>query len=550
MKKLTYTAAAMLLLLSSCSLDENMEGFATRENSYDTFAEAQAVVNNCYRYTSFMTTNFGLMTEACTDIWYCTTSTVDASLKISPTQPGAGSAVWNNCYTAIASCNEAIECITNRSSLSDSEKSQLQAEARALRAMYYYYLTNTFDGVPFYLYMVEDRETQDRIQKLPRTPANDIRRKLYQDLKENALPYFTKENGLRARPSEIKGNRAGYALSLMLMAKFAMWYGNWNEALEPLNELEELYGRLDEENYPLDETRWSLKNTDESIFEVQHAWSTTGVQYSSSYGRLTLPSYDGDGWFNGVYMPELGENLASWASLRANYHFAAFRAAQQAEGSAPRLSTDAQYTSSIFGELPLTLTGTYLPNDGRYAVELDEDRYGSCDRRTQYAVGLGKLSTEETFSSVRRGINAFAGPKLWCYGMVSSYDSNNYKIFRYADAVLMMAECYAMKGDLTRGVRYLNYTRVRAGLDPLSAAGLDVSGLLQEIRDERARELAGEFHRKYDLVRWGIWYDETYKYTNYASLKENMRPCHQYYPIPDTECALSGYVLTNDAYNE
>ena len=65
---------------------------------------------------------------------------------------------------------------------------------------------------------------------------------------------------------------------------------------------------------------------------------------------------------------------------------------------------------------------------------------------------------------------------------------------------------------------------------------------------ERARELGGEFQRKFDLVRWGIWYDQTYAYTNNATLKGKMRPCHRYYPIPDAQCALSGYVLTNDEY--
>ena len=548
MKKF-ITISIIALSALSCSLDEKMDGYATRENAYGTFSQAQAVVNNCYRYTSFITTNFGLMAEACTDIWFCNTSTVDASLKISPSQPGVGSAVWNNCYSAIACCNEAIECIVNRSGLAEAEKAQLQAEARALRALYYYFLTNTFDGVPFYLEMVEDRDTQDRIQKLPRTPANEIRKALYEDLRTNALPVFTKESGLRARPSEIKGNRAGYALSLMLMAKFAMWYGNWNEALEPLLELEELYGTLDESSYPLEDTKWSVKNTAESIFEIQHAWSTTGVQYSSSYGRLTLPSYDGDSWFNGVYMPELGTSLASWAALRANYHYAACRPAQQSDGSVPRLSSDPQFTETIFGGLPMSLTNEYLSGDGRYAVTIDPDKFPLCDRRASFVLGLGKNSTAETFSSVRRGMNTFAGPKLWCYGMVSSYDSNNYKILRYADAVLMIAECYAMKGDLSRAVKYLNCTRVRAGLEPLQTTS-DMPGFLQELRDERARELGGELHRKYDLVRWGIWYEETYKWSNSTALKSNMRPCHQYYPIPDTECALSGYILTNDAYSE
>ena len=71
---------------------------------------------------------------------------------------------------------------------------------------------------------------------------------------------------------------------------------------------------------------------------------------------------------------------------------------------------------------------------------------------------------------------------------------------------------------------------------------------MNEIVVERAKELFGEFHRKWDLVRWGIWYDRTKTYNAYNKLKEHMRPCHEYYPIPDSQCALSGYALDNPTY--
>ena len=304
------------ILSVSCSLEEDMQGLATRQTAYDTKDQAQAVVNKCYTYlNNFITTNFGLMVEACTDLWYCDTGTVDAYLNINPNNPGQGTTIWNNCYAGIMCCNEAIECILASDKIADEDKYPLQAEARALRALYYYYLTNTFGSVPFYLYMVADRQTQDKIQLLPRTDANEIRKTLYEDLRVN-LEFFKEENGLKARPSEIKGNRAGYALSLMLMAKFAMWVADkqtftekdsrrpnieyWDKAIFALERLEDLYGDL--KNYPLEETSWNTKNVPESIFELQHAWSTTGVQYSSSYGRLLLPPYT-NGKFDGVSRP-------------------------------------------------------------------------------------------------------------------------------------------------------------------------------------------------------------------------------------------------------
>ena len=147
------------------------------------------------------------------------------------------------------------------------------------------------------------------------------------------------------------------------------------------------------------------------------------------------------------------------------------------------------------------------------------------------------------------GKYGYAGPKLWCNNMTGAYDSNNYKVFRYADAVLMMAECYAMKNNWSLALSYLNRTRLRAGLDALYGVN-DRQTFMEELMNERARELAGELHRKYDLVRWGVWYEKTLAHNPYTALtRDNMREYHEYYPIPDSECALSGYILTNDAYN-
>ena len=53
--------------------------------------------------------------------------------------------------------------------------------------------------------------------------------------------------------------------------------------------------------------------------------------------------------------------------------------------------------------------------------------------------------------------------------------------------------------------------------------------------------------RKFDLVRWGIWYDETKKYIK-GGKDKLVQPFHRYYPIPDKQCALSGYVLDNPEY--
>ena len=112
----------------------------------------------------------------------------------------------------------------------------------------------------------------------------------------------------------------------------------------------------------------------------------------------------------------------------------------------------------------------------------------------------------------------------------------------------MKAECLHAKEDYPNSLLYLNKTRTRAGLDPLMDETPSV--LMEEIMIERAKELFGEFQRKYDLVRWGVFYELVLETTDYAPVRNAIKPCHRYYPIPDSEVAKSKYILDNKEYEE
>lgn len=73
--------------------------------------------------------------------------------------------------------------------------------------------------------------------------------------------------------------------------------------------------------------------------------------------------------------------------------------------------------------------------------------------------------------------------------------SNDFPIFRYADVLLMKAEAMIRQGK--NGDEYINMTRERAGIEPLTGATLD------DILEERGREMFWEGHRRQDLIRFG-----------------------------------------------
>jgi hypothetical protein len=73
--------------------------------------------------------------------------------------------------------------------------------------------------------------------------------------------------------------------------------------------------------------------------------------------------------------------------------------------------------------------------------------------------------------------------------------SNQFPLFRYADILLMKAECQIRQGG--NGDALINEIRTRAGVDPFSGATLD------DLLAERGREMFFEAHRRQDLIRFG-----------------------------------------------
>lgn len=486
---ITAVAVAVSTVFNACSLDEKMES-SEPQTFYQTRAQCVSAVNSCYYTLKNLYNNVMMIaTEGVTDLAVIYSATVDCTLDISPSQPRFGSTVWTQAYRGVMFCNSAIAGI-ERSPLPAKDKIELKGEAQILRAFYYYLLTSFFGDVPYYTIDVSTQELQIEVAHLPRMSAVETRNKLIAELQE-LCPLLPQE-----RTSDVKENRAGAAMGWMLIAKMAAWNKDWDTVIDAVDHLEEIYGDLSQ--YPLEDIMFRNKNTPESIFEIQHTYTLGGVNYSSNVAAICMPypKTQNKAIYDKVEIEELGATATAWQPMRPSAFLA---------GS-------------------LLYKGV---NDKRDAITLIHD-------------GLNgqKFSTNGY---------TWMGRKFWCPGMYQTYDSNNYKVFRYADALLLKAEAYCMKEtDAGMAVEYLNKTRRRAEAGDYTFRNW--TKLFQEIMDERARELFGEFQRKFDLVRWGNWYDRVRAFSQYDKVQANIQPCHEYYPIPDTEVVYSGYALDNNAY--
>lgn len=494
-------AASVLagLSFSSCSLKEDTQGLSSPDHFFRKYSECQSVVNGCYiPVKNIYTYTYMIATECVTDLAYIPSGTKDAQLDIAPAIPRYGSTVWKQGYAGVQRCNFAVNGIERaheNGSIDDTQYNELICEAKVLRAFYYYTLTCFFGNVPFYFDDVTDNEVLKKIQVLPRMDAVETRDKLIADLQTVA------PNATQTRTCDNEGNRLGAACAYMLIGKMAMWNKEWDVALDALGHIEDIYGSLSFYDY-VENAMFRNKNTPESIFEIQHEYVEGGISYTSNVAAICQPyaRKAGTDIYDGVSIPELGDRATVWTAMRANFYLS--------QGLLQMRSKDI-----------------------RAKINLAWDYNGT------------------TFKN--GGSRPWCGPKFWCPRMLDTKDSNNYKVFRFADALLMMSECYFYKGDYETALTYLNYTRERAHIGKYVFR--TPVRLEEEIRNERARELFGEFQRKFDLVRWGIWYEAVTGNTDYATLKEDnpnslIKPCHEYYPIPDTEIAYSKYALDNKEY--
>jgi hypothetical protein len=158
----------------------------------------------------------------------------------------------------------------------------------------------------------------------------------------------------------------------------------------------------------------------------------------------------------------------------------------------------------------------------------------------------------------------------------SGFTANGYRMIRYADLLLLIAECQIETGDLAGGRTNINLIRARAAnpagfvkmadnsnagnyvINQYPVAGFPFdtkANAVLALRMERKLELGQEGHRWFDLNRWGIAVNEVNRVLTY----EKSTPWGQnmygsatvdstriLYPIPQRQIDLSHGILVQN----
>lgn len=407
-------------------------------------------------------------------------------------------AVYFHCYSSISKANIVIERLA-QADFDAAAKNALDGEAKFLRAWNYFRLVRYFGGVPLYLTEVK---TSDEAF-LPRASVDQVYAQIILDA-QDAI------NELAAPTKFPQSGMATKGAATMLLAEVFVTQKKWAEAEALLNTLPAMGYQL-LPNYA-DVFSTSNKNSRESIFEVQFLEGLQGGQ-QSNFIYLFLPRTTNTNLITGVATNNTGSG--GWNTP----------------------STD--------------MINSYEANDKRKdaSIGIAEGTYNSSNVFTisakksivDYTPAAGKIGVPY----IKKYLNPHTNP---------NNTNDNWPIYRYADALLLLAEAQNEQNKTGSAITTLNMVRFRAGLT-------NVSGLLQEelrakIAQERRVELAFENHRWFDLVRTGTAvstmnaYGTKLKTTNPYLGAETYQVTDDrlLFPIPQSEREINPELTQNPGY--
>ncbi|MCF8360934.1 MAG: RagB/SusD family nutrient uptake outer membrane protein [Prolixibacteraceae bacterium] len=410
--------------------------------------------------------------------------------------------VYGSMFNGISRASQVIEKLPEAKLMAGAETNKKidirLAEARFLRAAFYFILTRVYGGVP----VVDHILLPSEYKTLPRGTIKEVYEQMEKDLL-SAITHLPYESQI----ADNEKGRASKGAAQALLAKIYVYessyftyygtddarFGNvqnrWKEAFDLCREIidsgeYELVGS-NGETY---DTFWSPEtngfrylfsvegnNNKESIFAIQHIHST--------------------GYSNYSYGCALNQFVGARALLRK-------------DGSFPTQNDHAWG----FWVPTHKLFNLFDPNDVRRKVAIGQapDSISGYPGDSLY----GEINNVEGWFTIARTIYQATGLENFKYeigphnsmivdGGFQGNTQNMYYI-RYADVVLLAAEAAMMDNNPGKALEYFNLIRKRArncgdGIHPADFTGAVTR---QDIMDERAREFALEGERFFDLVRW------------------------------------------------
>jgi hypothetical protein len=356
---------------------------------------------------------------------------------------------WNDHYQGVSRANLLLEKLPG-ATMNDAVRSRFAAEAKTLRAFYYFNLVRMFKNIPLVLKSLTTQTIYDPEQVAPEVIYAQIEKDLLEAIP--ALPNTV--------PVATEGGRFNKGAAQALLGKVYLFEGKKPEAAAVLAQVNGTPGTTNQYGNKLltnfsDLWLTANKFNAESLIEVSHSsagntdWTFWGQGKDEGNSLNQMVGPRGYSRPTGSDAPDLPSGWAFNVITQKLYDV---------------MKTDPRFGATIFDLKALKAAGKadYIPAYQDTGYFLNKYLPRASDVRT----GGGNQEL--------------------------NYKQNSY-VIRLADTYLMEAEAL---GSGPRAQALLDEVRKRVGLGSVPVT-------LAAIKNERRLELAGEGHRFFDLVRWG-----------------------------------------------
>lgn len=435
--------------------------------------------------------------------------------------------LWDFMYEGINMTNTVINRGQEIEGLNPDIVRVRSAEARFLRAHYYFILVQQYGAVH-----ITTEETQGVEIEASRAPVAAVFDLIVEDLEHaiNNLPIEASDYGRATKPA------AEHLLARVLLTRASEYYRDDAGQPDDYDRAAELAEQvINDYNFSLLEDVadvWAVGNerNEEVVWAMQYTDNPLLNEGGNNSHLYYLTTYDEMPGMNRVV--QYGRPWKRYRPTEFLY--------DDLLGPDTR-EFDARYKAFFRDVFFSTISGTFTVNgvdgveiaEGDTAIYFPGVEWDESEKQAKpYTVISPSDYTPRDFPTLRKHedpnrpeINTTAG-------------SRDFLAFRLAETHLIAAEALLLgSGTELDAAEHVNIVRRRAAWpgQELAMELLPTEVDLDAIIDERARELMGEQFRWYDLKRTGMLLDRAYEYNTEVENVGLMQEYHLLRPIPQTQ---------------
>ena len=426
---------------------------------------------------------------------------------------------FNETYASIYQINQAIAKIP-AIDMDQTLKDRYIAEVKFIRAYHYINLVTLWGNIPY-----ADAILGNQSAGYPSRSIPELWELIEADLT------FAKDNLPVEYSDAIDKSRITKGAAKSLLAKAFMQQHKWSNAKDELSDVitSAKYSLI--ANYHDNFTHYNEFNS-ESIFEIP--WME-GASPSGSGEHTSVQAQ--------VYSPVGGHNEYEATPKMID-----------------EFNLSAKYYNNNNADSRRDIT--FIWNGMNPSIQVYGTNFAGLESHSSFFLWAGDGISNHAW--IRKNLNDY-----WNTGE-NGWSGINRRKIRYADVLLMYAECLINTGAASQAYQYINIVRKRAGVQDLTPTNLladiakpeltmhgytiptDEQGKMQiQIEYERIWELTGEQTRFFDLVRWG-YFESTAKLNILSFTDRSFKTFtigrDNVLPIPSVELDNNPGVTQNPGY--